>query len=321
MSRIETLKKQFPHLNVSLLDILVELDGTKSYKYTQLLCKLFSPRIEGDASRYKDEIESNNQMLTDLSIPLSENLSTNYMKRRLVDTIRHSDIEIFQTFKKYMERGLVRETDITKYSNFNQLSAAISLAELKEFEKLSEMKVHKEYEDDKWLLLRPLSFESSSRYGAGTRWCTTFKREKEYFFKYCQNGILVYMINKHSGEKFAMFYDMTTEKPETSFWDVEDRRNDITDLEIDVYLYEEIKRIKKSKKRNLDFLDTIEIFKLATECSCLYRINMEEGSKKEEHILLEEPRISYFGNNSMRIVNTEEHQIDLSVVTPPSMRG
>ena len=42
MSRIETLKKQFPHLDISLLDVLSELDGTKSHKYLQLLCKVLS---------------------------------------------------------------------------------------------------------------------------------------------------------------------------------------------------------------------------------------------------------------------------------------
>ena len=244
MSRIETLRKQFPHLTISLFDVLIEIDGTKTHKYSQLLCKLFDGYLKSESDRYKEELDSEvHNVLNHLSVPLDKNFNTNFMKRRILDNVRHSDVELFQTFKSYMEKGLIKETDITKYSNFTQLSAAVSLAELREFEKSSELKVHKEFEDDKWLLVRPLSFEASAKYGAGTKWCTTFKREKEYFFKYCQNGILLYIINKESGEKFAMFYDMTIEKAETSFWDVEDKRNDITDLEIDTYLYEEIKKI------------------------------------------------------------------------------
>ena len=281
MSRIETLKKQFPHLTISLFDILIEIDGTKTHKYSQLLCKLFNQYLESESNQYKsDSISEITDVLNHLSVPLDKDFNTNYVKRRLVDHIRHSDIELFQTFKSYMERGLIKETDITKYSNFTQISSAVSLAELKEFEKSSELKVHKEFEDEKWLLVRPLSFESSAKYGAGTKWCTTFKREKEYFFKYCQNGILLYIINKDSGEKFAMFYDYTTGKPETSFWDVEDRRNDITDLDIDVYLYEEIKKVKKTKKRNIDYLDSLEVFQLATECSCLYRLDLSHNIVK-----------------------------------------
>ena len=297
MSRIETLKKQFPHLTMSLFDILVEIDGTKTHKYSQLLCKLFDKYLESESDRYKSDMFSEvTDVLKNLSVPLDEDFNTNYMKRRILDNVRHSDVELFQTFKSYMEKGLIKENDITKYSDFNQLSAAVSLAELKEFEKLAELKVHKEYEDDKWLLIRPLSFEASSKYGAGTKWCTTFKREKEYFFKYCQNGILLYIINKQSGEKFAMFYDMTTERPETSFWNVEDIRNDITDLEIDVYLYEEIKKIKKTNKKNIEFLDKLEIFKLATECSCLYRIGLGKNSDfevKQETLLVQPPDMIY----------------------------
>lgn len=291
MSRIETLKKQFPHLNVSLLDLLVEVDGTKSHKYTQLLCKLFSSYFESSLKRFSGEQQEIISTLNNLSVPTSGNLTHDHMKRSILALVSFKDIELFQSFKEYMEKGLIKENDITKYSDFSQLSSAVSLAELKEFEKLSELKIHKEFEDDKWLLLRPLSFEASSKYGAGTKWCTTFKKEKEYFFKYCQNGMLVYMINKESGEKFAMFYDMTTEKPETSFWTVEDTRTDITDLEIDYYIYDEVRKIKKSKKRNIDFLDNIEVFQLATECSCLYRLDLgvSSGLEVKRNITLQEP--------------------------------
>ncbi len=299
MSRIETLKKQFPHLTMSLFDVLIEIDGTKTHKYSQLLCKLFDGYLQSESDRYKEELYSEvHGVLNHLSIPLDKNFNTNFMKRRILDNVRHSDIELFQTFKSYMEKGLIKETDITKYSNFTQLSAAVSLAELREFEKSSELKVHKEFEDEKWLLVRPLSFEASAKYGAGTKWCTTFKKEKEYFFKYCQNGILLYIINKESGEKFAMFYDMTIEKAETSFWDVEDKRTDITDLEIDTYLYEKIQKIKKTKRRNIDFLDSLETFQLATECSCLYRLEL---SKPRETILTHVP------NEHARLQVPNEH--------------
>ena len=329
MSRIETLKKQFPHLTMSLFDILVEIDGTKTHKYSQLLCKLFDKYLQSELDGYKEEMNSEvNDILNRLSVPLDKNFNTNYMKRRILDSVRHSDVELFQSFKLYMEKGLIKETDITKYSNFTQLSAAVSLAELKEFEKYSELKVHKDFEDEKWLLVRPLSFEASAKYGAGTKWCTTFKREKEYFFKYCQNGILLYIINKESGEKFAMFYDMTIGKPETSFWDVEDKRNDITDLEIDVYLYEEIKKIKKTKRRNIDFLDLLETFQLATECSCLYRLDLSKSSESIlAHVPNEHGRLYVTEADSLPRFQIEGHGLRELEMAPqsegelPSMRG
>ena len=273
MSRIETLKKQFPNLTISLFDVLTEIDGTKTHKYLQLLCKLFNKSLELESDTYEKDMHGDiTDVLNNLSIPIDEDFSTNYIKRKMIDNVRHSDVELFQTFKSYMEKGLIKENDITKYSSFSQISSAVSLAELKENEKLLQLKSHRDYEDDKWLFIRPLSFESSSKYGAGTKWCTTYKREKEYFFKYLQNGILIYIINKYTGEKYAMFTDLTTLKPETSFWDVDDRRFDITDLEIDLYLIQEIKKIKSKAKKNIEFLTKLEIFQLATECSCIYRI-------------------------------------------------
>jgi hypothetical protein len=59
------------------------------------------------------------------------------------------------------------------------------------------------YEDDEIMMLKPLSFEASLKYGAGTKWCTAMKNEPEYFYRYSKNGILIYLINKKTGRKFG----------------------------------------------------------------------------------------------------------------------
>jgi hypothetical protein len=48
MSRIDTLKKQFPELDMSLIDIFQMMDPTNTNKYLQLFCKLFSKRYRDD---------------------------------------------------------------------------------------------------------------------------------------------------------------------------------------------------------------------------------------------------------------------------------
>ena len=45
MSRIDEIKKQYPELNVSFLDMITNLDTSKTYKYTPLFCKLFAKRL------------------------------------------------------------------------------------------------------------------------------------------------------------------------------------------------------------------------------------------------------------------------------------
>ena len=51
---------------------------------------------------------------------------------------------------------------------------------MKELAKELEGQIIKEYEDEKWVALRPLTFSSSAKYGSSTRWCTTYQKEKNY---------------------------------------------------------------------------------------------------------------------------------------------
>jgi len=53
------------------------------------------------------------------------------------------------------------------------------------------------FENDKVLIVRPLSFESSCYYGAGTKWCTTSKDNPSYYENYSSKGGLYYIILKN----------------------------------------------------------------------------------------------------------------------------
>ena len=64
-------------------------------------------------------------------------------------------------------------------------------------QKLLEKEVQKIVEEDEWLVVRPLTVESSLTYGAGTKWCTASRHNKEYFYRYSRNGVLFYVINKN----------------------------------------------------------------------------------------------------------------------------
>jgi hypothetical protein len=87
--------------------------------------------------------------------------------------------------------------------------------------------VQKLYETDEWLVIKPLSFLASKKYGSSTKWCTTNEDNPEYYLKYSRRGILIYCINKISGDKVAAFksLDESYEK-ETSFWNLVDQRID-----------------------------------------------------------------------------------------------
>jgi hypothetical protein len=336
MSRIKTLKEQFPHLDISLLDILSELDGTQSHKYLQLLCKVLSNshsfEIKNNSSldriSYVNEI---NEKLSSYQLDTGEPLNPKYIKFRLIENFYNpSDINTFLQFRELNERGLIQNSDLTKYSSIDEIMSAVSLCEIQLLEKELENEVIKEFEDEKWLLVRPLSFQSSLRYGSSTKWCTTFKREKDYFFKYFYRGTLVYFINKETGYKVAFYGECSHKLVDISFWNQQDNRCDFFEVDIDEYLLPEIRRIVTTNRTNASYLSQEKLFKVAEECNSLYRI-MEDVKETEEprnlHVIVENPRyIEPYANISQESQEMAEyHARSLTEINPvpppPTMRA
>jgi hypothetical protein len=176
-----------------------------------------------------------------------------------------------------MDKNQIENKDVTSYSTIDELRSAITLASMKELTKELEGQVIKEYEDDKWLVVRPLTFQASSKYGASTRWCTTYQKEKQYFEKYWQNGILVYFINKTTGYKFAG-YKSLKDGNELSFWNAEDQRIDYLYVEADEYLFPVVKKILNSNKTNKELCSTEIQNQVMSEC----RFNLRKMSLSDD---------------------------------------
>jgi hypothetical protein len=137
-----------------------------------------------------------------------------------------SDATFFKKFCELNERGLIEENDLSKYNNFEQITTQLTLAELKENVKDMEGSVVKLHDDSEWLIVKPLTFAASKKYGAFTKWCTTSRDNPEYFIRYTNRGSLIYIINKKTGLKVACFKSFDENEPEFSFWNSIDLRVD-----------------------------------------------------------------------------------------------
>jgi hypothetical protein len=192
---------------------------------------------------------------------------------------------------------------------------AVSTATLKLYSKELESQVHKEFEDDTWVALRPLSFEASSKYGSSTKWCTTYKKEKEYFAKYFSKGVLVYFINKITGYKFALFSEVYELNNDISFWNAEDTRVDFLQLDIEPYLLPIIKNLAMSKIKNSDMLKYDELEKVYNDCDyhrgVSVLLDMENPPQQDESEVAP-PLMAYAGD----VVNLTME----SVYVNPSVR-
>jgi hypothetical protein len=300
MSRIDELKKQYPELNITMFDLLNRMDPTKTYKYIPLLCKIFGKRFNVDKQWKINDGPSETKALNELRESLSlrgisfENgtISELYSLHQLAEFYPVDDFKSVKEFIERMEKKQISDKDVTSYGDLDSIRAAVSLASLKEMDKELESQVIKEYEDDKWVVVRPLTFQSSVKYGSSTRWCTTYQKEKQYFERYWRRGILVYFINKLTGYKFAGFKSLDGE-PELSFWNSADSRVDYLDVDADDYLFPIVRGILSSNKTNKDFCSKELLCSVMLECQDnIIKISrgfddMEEPTFMEEPIMME----------------------------------
>jgi hypothetical protein len=167
---------------------------------------------------------------------------------------------------------------------------------MKEHTKGLENQIIKEYEDEKWVAVRPLTFSASAKYGSSTRWCTTYQREKQYFEKYWRKGILVYFINKQSGYKFAGFKGLNGDA-EFSFWNAEDSRIDYLDVNADDYLFPIVRKIFQSEQTNKNLSSDEIQQQVHEEClSAHEKMRIEFDADQPEPEPIQEPEIRELSN-------------------------
>ena len=227
MSKIDELKKQNPLFGINLIDLINNL--VSKPKYTEMMVNLIKNKFDSQESHINDirnELIREYKMTEDKvnNMPFFEVL--NY-HRIISDFIGYSNYTTLTKFIEMNERKLIENSDLTSYKTFQELELQMSLADLKLVDKEMEKQIEKLFENDDWLVLKPLSYLSSKKYGASTKWCTSSDREPDYFYKYVKRGLLIYVINKKTGDKVAGFKNIDSSyERETSFWNITDQRVD-----------------------------------------------------------------------------------------------
>lgn len=192
-----------PKYVIDFVDICSKLDPTNTNKYVPYMLKL----IEGYIADVRNDYEQ--KTLKDIK-------------------------DLICDFHDLSERNQLENKDIYSYESFDSLEKAIKEGKSKATEsqiKKRETKVL--YDDESYLVLRPLSIRSSRMYGATTKWCTASEREDyiNHFNRYAGQGVLVYFINKKGdpkADKLAKiaFHNETDFKDNNNItiWDTEDKQ-------------------------------------------------------------------------------------------------
>ena len=125
--------------------------------------------------------------------------------------------QYLDSFKQLVKKGIVtgQEKDIgywikQGWDGFKEFvdgkSQEKTKGQVKKFNKKESIIAH---EDDEKMIVIPLSKDASCYYGKNTKWCTSSTESKNYFidYFYARYIILIYVLRKDGGKKYAAAYN------------------------------------------------------------------------------------------------------------------
>lgn len=142
-------------------------------------------------------------------------------------------VKDFDRFKQSLEIK-----DINKYDMYQLVSAIDKHRETSKSQQKKSFDTSgakKLFEDKNILIVRPLTYEASCKYGAGTKWCTTMAGQPSYFKSHTSDNQALYYIILKNFNRDNKFYKIAIHKtPNNETWyDSTDER--MSDREKDVF--------------------------------------------------------------------------------------
>lgn len=246
MSLIKNLKDD-PKNQISVIEILEMIIPDKKSKYVDLLLRLMktTPQLDEAKSEAIAEISRDFPFMDKSELSKYSPIQV-LVIRTFMTEFFDKDLKEFVEFCELNELGYVEKNDLSTYKSIKDIREEKAAADLKKMSKVLENETKRVYEDDEWLIIRPLSFNSSKKYGANTKWCTTMLDNQSYFTKYAGEGVLIYTINKKSGYKVASYRSLSSD--EFSFWDEKDNKIDIFNAPIPNNILMTIREESKNEK-------------------------------------------------------------------------
>lgn len=204
----KVLKEQHPWANINFIDILSLVDPSGTNKFLPLMIKHLKVEMEDRNKRYEDdrkyileEITAN----TGMNPSDFEKYDTYTLKRidGLMDVFGRDNVSLLYEFNEHLNCNRIDRNDVSQYKSFDEIRQVVKIASFKQAQKELKSSTHVVFEDEHWLMIKPLTFESSRKYGSSTKWCTTMENNKDYFYNYSSDGILIYIFNKVTNVKTA----------------------------------------------------------------------------------------------------------------------
>ena len=231
---IEKTKKKHS-TDGEFIDRMFAIDPTSQGKYAEWISKYLDLSLKfKDYSKIED-------MITKIIIPFEKNYKridddiVNQFTEKLINMDVKTDSSEVEKIKKTPK-------DINSYSTpFYLLVMLEVLDETKsrsEEERIAKKGAYKVFGDSDYLVVRPLTWESSCFYGFETKWCTAMKNNRYHYDKHTRDGILYYFIDKkNKGNKVALYLEKDGKKLKKYVFDSLDKERGID------FLYEKFPKL------------------------------------------------------------------------------
>lgn len=256
------LKKTMEDLNIKIFDMLRMLDPSKTGKYMKFLVKEFREKHKKEGfTNYSPLLNDENYL--DKVRKKCKNELEDRIVEYIIELLSTNNVTNLQIFHDLLEREKLEEKDIQKYNSFEDIEKAI----VKYEESNHEDNIHeyKEiYKDDRWYIVKPLSYYTAKIYGAGTKWCTSSRETPKQFYEYSKEGILLYVIDRALNKKWAVHWSIWKgTKEEMSWWDNKDNRIDSIQVDIPFGIMNEVKNhLFKENKTNIEYFSEESLINL-----------------------------------------------------------
>ena len=220
-------------------------------------------RKEDLTKKYEKKLDPShlNQILDDQFIIGTNYKYADFLLRNIENTDNGEEVdEDLKIVKKFhdISKNLERK-DINQYLTLGELYTAVTKYKSKTQERITENGTKKIYEDDNILVVSPKTHQSSCKYGAGTRWCTTTPSDTHFKSYTSGNQALYYIIFKNI-DKSNKFYKIAIHKtPNVETWfDSTDQRMSAREKEgFEVHVHKLLDKINQDYAEIISEQDNI----------------------------------------------------------------
>lgn len=245
MAKLKEIKESSPvWMTTSFIDMVSLIDKSKTNKYVKMISNLVEKNMNERISNWDHyDVEHMRETLNLWGIDTT-NLSNFecFYYRSILDMVQNSDRDILVEFMKLHENNSFKGIDVNQIKSIEEIAGLVSILTLNTIDSKYAKQIHIDFENDEWLIMRPLTAESSFKYGAATKWCTTSRNNPDHFFRYTEDSALIYCLNKLTGYKVACLIKISSNR-NISFWNSIDEHVDSINTELSSEIFELIKKI------------------------------------------------------------------------------